>query len=78
MNKLLLLVLCLFSMIKSYSQVNIGKSKSPFNLYVSSLTEKEFKIAKNATTYFVVPNQLNYEDVKKHINEIYKTLKSKR
>lgn len=69
--KKLLLVFCFLSIIKSYSQVNIGQSKSPFNTYMISLKKSEFDLVKKSTTYFIVPNELNYEEVKKNIQEIW-------
>lgn len=71
MKKHLLLFLYCLLISVSYSQVNIGKSKSPINLYVSDLKQAEFDSVKNSPTYFVVPNQFDYENFKQVIGEVW-------
>ncbi len=71
MKKSILLVFCFLLIIESYSQVNIGQSKSALNSYMISLKKNQFELVKNSTTYFIVPNELNYEEVQKNIQEIW-------
>jgi hypothetical protein len=68
-----LFTLLLFSLISInlFSQINIGKSKSPINLYVSDHDEKDFDYIKNTTTYFIVPDSLGFKDVKNTIGNIW-------
>lgn len=71
MKKTILIVFSFLSIIKLYSQVNIGQSRSLHNTYMISLKESQFDLVKNSTTYFIVPNQLNYEEIQKNIQQIW-------
>ena len=71
MKKTILLAFCFLSIIKLYSQVNIGQSRSAHNTYMVSLKKNQFDLVKNSTTYFIVPNELNYEEVQKNIEPIW-------
>lgn len=54
------------------AQVNIGRSKSPINLYVSDHKQETFDKLKNIETVFIVPNSLlNKEELKTKIKEIW-------
>ena len=64
---ILLLSFCLHS----FGQVNIGKSKSPINLYVSEFSSEVFESFKKTTTYFVIPENLDKSEVEKVISEIW-------
>ncbi|MEE9363824.1 MAG: hypothetical protein V3U92_14580 [Cellulophaga sp.] len=55
-----------------FAQVNIGKSKSPLNLYVSAHKQETFDKLKNIETIFVVPNSvLDKEKLKEAIKEVW-------
>ncbi len=71
MKKTILLAFCFLSIIKLYSQVNIGQSRSAHNTYMISLKKSQFDLVKNSTTYFIVPNELNYNEIQKNIQEIW-------
>ncbi len=67
-----LFILSSFIGITTFAQVNIGKSKSPINLYVSAHKQETFDKLKNIKTIFVVPNStLDKEELKAAINEIW-------
>lgn len=71
MKRIILIVFSFLSIIKLYSQINIGQSRSLHNTYMIDLKESQFDLVKNSTTYFIVPNQLNYEEVQKNIQQIW-------
>ncbi len=67
-----LTILFLFTcIVSSYAQINIGKSKSPINLYVSKHKQAVFDNLKKTKTVFVVPTQLNAEEYKAVIKEVW-------
>ncbi len=55
----------------SYAQINIGKSKSPINLYVSTHKNEVFDNLKKTKTVFVVPSSLDVENFKNLISEVW-------
>ncbi|TYB78571.1 hypothetical protein [Bizionia myxarmorum] len=55
----------------SSAQVSIGSSVSPTNLYVSKIKEAEFDYLKTTKTYFIVPNELDFEKTKNLISDIW-------
>ena len=68
----LVIVFFVLSISGVFAQVNIGKSKSPFNLYVSDHKQATFDKLKNIETIFVVPNSLlNKEELKTKIEELW-------
>jgi len=71
MKKHLLLFLSLFFFNTVISQVSVGCSVSPTNLYVSKIKDSEFDYLKNTTTYFVVPKALDYDKSKNLISSIW-------
>jgi len=70
-KKIILSTICFLTFITIFSQINIGKSRSPINLYVSNLEKEEFNFLKTTITYFVVPEKLNFDELKEIINEIW-------
>ncbi|WP_179335018.1 hypothetical protein [Winogradskyella costae] len=71
MKKTILLITCLLSIFSVYSQVNIGRKRGLGNLYVVEHKDKLFDIVKKTTTYFVVPDSLDFDETKKTIEEIW-------
>ncbi|KZS41927.1 hypothetical protein AWE51_00340 [Aquimarina aggregata] len=55
----------------SHAQINIGKSKSPINLYVSKHKQGVFDKVKSAKTLFVVPKVVDAEKFKALISEVW-------
>lgn len=68
-NVLLLIGFLLYNV--STAQVSIGSSVSPTNLYVSKIKDTEFDYLKKTKTYFVVPNELDFEKTKNLITSIW-------
>ena len=73
MKYLFILPLYFLSFSNLFSHVNIGKSKSPINLYVSEYDKEVFDKLKLTTTYFVVPDdlKLSVSEVEKVISEVW-------
>ncbi|WP_308994033.1 hypothetical protein QLS71_017635 [Mariniflexile litorale] len=71
MKKTILLITCLLSIFSIYSQVNIGRKRGLGNLYVVEHNDKLYDIIKKTTTYFVVPDSLDFNETKKTIEEIW-------
>ena len=73
MKHLFILPLYFLSFSSLFSQVSIGKSKSPINLYVSDYDKEVFDKLKLTTTYFVVPDdlKLSVSEVEKVISEVW-------
>ncbi|WP_203257674.1 hypothetical protein [Hyunsoonleella ulvae] len=73
MKKLVFFFLVVISGLKSSSQVNIGHSTSPINLYVKEHDKKVFNDLKKTITYFVIPDNfdLKLDQVKNVISEIW-------
>lgn len=66
---ILVLFLCVSN---AFAQVNIGKSRSPINLWVSSHKQQTFDKLKDIETVFIVPNSIsNKEALKSAIKEIW-------
>ncbi len=56
----------------AFAQVNIGKSKSPINLYVSHHKQDVFDRVRNMETIFFIPNSIiDKEELKKEIKSIW-------
>ncbi|MFD1014866.1 hypothetical protein [Winogradskyella rapida] len=71
MKKTILLVTCLLSIFSVYSQVNIGRKRGLGNLYVVEHKDKLYDVIGKTTTYFVVPETLDFDETKKTIEEIW-------
>ena len=71
MKYLLIFILYCFLTPNTYSQLNVGKSVSPTNLYVSSHNQKVFDSLKNTTTYFIVPDELDIKQIENTIKSIW-------
>lgn len=55
-----------------YAQVNIGKSRSPINLYVSDHKQETFDKIKKMKTIFLIPNTIiDKEELKKQIKKTW-------
>ncbi|WP_281991379.1 hypothetical protein [Aquimarina aggregata] len=57
--KFFLITVLLACISSSYAQINIGKSKSPINLYVSKHKQRVFDKVKGTETVFLIPKELN-------------------
>ncbi|GAL61834.1 hypothetical protein [Algibacter lectus] len=68
--KKILLILCFVS-IKSYSQVNIGQSKSWTNIDVSNHTQSKFNQIKSLKTLFIVPVELDIDTITPIIKSVW-------
>ncbi len=53
------------------AQVSIGRTVSPTNLYIRDIDEKYFGFLDKTTTYFIVPETLDFQDTKKMISEVW-------
>ncbi|NQY28610.1 MAG: hypothetical protein HRT69_03975 [Flavobacteriaceae bacterium] len=71
MKKIILSLLIILVTNNFYAQVNIGKSKSWANIYVSELSNKQFDEIKNLKTIFVIPNGLDKDTIKQIIDEVW-------
>ncbi|MEW7291660.1 hypothetical protein [Aquimarina sp. 2304DJ70-9] len=70
MRKIIILI-SLICITNSYAQINIGKSKSPINLYVSKHKQGVFDDLKKTKTIFVVPTLLDTDEFKSIIKEVW-------
>ncbi len=68
---IILLLLSCVTTFGCYAQVNVGKSKSPINLYVSKHKKGVFDNLKKTKTVFVIPSLLDAEKFKSLITEIW-------
>ncbi|SHI32149.1 hypothetical protein [Aquimarina spongiae] len=71
MKKYTILLLLIVIASHSYGQVNVGKSKSPINLYVSKHKKDVFENIKKTNTVFVVPSSLEAEEFKTMISSVW-------
>lgn len=71
MKKYNLTLLLILLVVNSYGQINVGKSKSWANIYVTELKQNVFDEIKNSKTIFVIPNELDENGFKKIINDVW-------
>ncbi|WP_299254242.1 hypothetical protein [uncultured Aquimarina sp.] len=70
MKKIIVIGLLLIS-VMTYSQINVGRSRSPINLYVVGHKKEVFEKVKNTKTVFVLPESLDVEKLQTLIKDIW-------
>jgi len=71
MKHLFIFIICCLTISKSFAQLNIGKSVSPINLYVSNHKQEVFDNLKKTTTYFIVPEQMDFNKIENTIKDVW-------
>jgi|GEM_PF-4198089 len=71
MTKASLFTILFFIIYNATAQVSIGRSVSPTNLYIRGIHEKYFDFLENTTSYFIVPESLNFEATKNIITDVW-------
>ncbi len=71
MKKIFSLIIIFCSFYASTAQVNIGKSRTPTNLYVVEHNDKKFNFFESTNTVFIVPDVLDLTILETHIKSIW-------
>jgi len=69
-NIILFIISLCFSHIIN-AQVSIGRSVSPSNLYIRGIKVEYFDFLETTTSYFIVPESLDFEATKKVISDVW-------
>lgn len=71
MKKILPMAITVFLSYSTLAQVNIGRSVQPTNLYIRDIDDVHFDALENSTTYFIVPETLDFADIKQIMTDLW-------